>query len=149
MTSPIPMFPIFPRERTYSNSTASAQVGIGNIGNIGLFSVKRGKNVALTALSIVEGAGRCRPSNLKQPIGRYARERYAKMSKKVELTTEQIKELRRLARAIKAAAEASDIKKRFKAFVDDNEEALRDGVEIDGLIVGVKITKQLTVEEAA
>jgi len=71
------------------------------------------------------------------------------MSKKINITNEQIKELRRLAKAIKCAAEATEIKKRFKAFIDDNEDALRDGVEIDGLIVGVKITKQLTVEEAA
>jgi len=70
------------------------------------------------------------------------------MSKQVKITDEQIKELKRLAKAVKAAAEASEIKKRFKAFVDDNEDALRDGVEIDGLLVGVKITKQLTVEEA-
>jgi len=71
------------------------------------------------------------------------------MSKQVKITDEQVKELKRLAKAIKAAAEATEIKKRFKAFVDDNEDALRDGVEIDGLVVGVKISKQLTVEEAA
>lgn len=71
------------------------------------------------------------------------------MAKKVQITEDQLKELRRLAKAIKCAAEASDIKKRFKAFVDDNEDALREGVEIDGLVIGVKITKQLTVEEAA
>jgi len=71
------------------------------------------------------------------------------MSKQVKITDEQVKELKRLAKAIKAAAEAAEIKKRFKAFVDDNEDALRDGVEIDGLVVGVKISKQLVVEEAA
>jgi len=71
------------------------------------------------------------------------------MSKQIKITDEQVKELKRLAKAIKAAAEATEIKKRFKAFVDDNEDALRDGVEIDGLVVGVKITKQLVVEEAA
>jgi len=65
------------------------------------------------------------------------------------LTDEQVKELRRLAKATRAAAEAAEIKKRFKAFVDDNEHALRDGLEVDGLILGVKISKQLTVEEAS
>ena len=69
--------------------------------------------------------------------------------KEIKITPEQIKELKRLAKAIKAAAEAAEIKKRFKAFIDDNEDALRDGVEIDGLVIGVKISKQLTVEEAA
>lgn len=69
--------------------------------------------------------------------------------KEIKITPEQLKELKRLAKAIKAAAEATEIKKRFKAFIDDNEEALRDGVEIDGLVIGVKISKQLTVEEAA
>jgi len=69
------------------------------------------------------------------------------MSKKITVTADQLKELKRLAKSIKAAAEASEIKKRFKAFVDDNEDALREGVEIDGLMIGVKVTKQLTVEE--
>ena len=69
--------------------------------------------------------------------------------KEVNITPEQLKELKRLAKAIKAAAEAAEIKKRFKAFIDDNEDALREGVEIDGLVIGVKVSKQLTVEEAA
>jgi len=67
--------------------------------------------------------------------------------KTIKLSKEQSQELHTLAKAIRAAAEAAEIKKRFKAFVDDNEEALREGVEIDGLLIGVKITKQLTVEE--
>lgn len=71
------------------------------------------------------------------------------MAKKIELSAEQLRELRKLAKAMKCAAEASDIRKRFKAFVDDHEDALRDGVEIGGLVVGVKISKQLTVEEVA
>lgn len=70
------------------------------------------------------------------------------MGKKLELTAEQIKELKTLARAQEYAEEAKVIRSRFKAFVDDNENALRSGVEVDGLRLGVKVSKQLTVELA-
>lgn len=71
------------------------------------------------------------------------------MARKVELTDEQVRELHKLAKAMRYAAEATEIRRRFKAFVDDNEDALRGGVEIGGLVVGVKVSKQLTVEEVA
>ena len=71
------------------------------------------------------------------------------MARKIELTDEQVRELHKLAKAMRDAAEATEIRRRFKAFVDDNEDALRGGVEIGGLVVGVKVSKQLTVEEAA
>jgi len=49
---------------------------------------------------------------------------------------------------VKAAEEAKRIRGRFKAFMEDNEEALKNGVEISGLRLGIHYTKQLTVEEA-
>lgn len=70
-------------------------------------------------------------------------------TKTIKLTPEQVKELKTLARAIRAAAEASDIKKRFKWLIDDHEAALREGVDLSGLHLGVKVSKQLVVEEVA
>lgn len=60
---------------------------------------------------------------------------------------ERAKELKPLVRAIRAAAEASDIKKRFKWLIDDHEAARREGVDVNSLHLGVKISKQFVVEE--
>lgn len=68
--------------------------------------------------------------------------------KKVELTNDQLKELKALAKAQEAAEEAREIRARFKGFVDDNLDALMERVTIGDLVLGVKISKQLTVEEA-
>jgi len=70
------------------------------------------------------------------------------MTKQIKLTNEQVKELKTLSVAVKAAEEAKRIRGRFKAFMEDNEEALKNGVEISGLRLGIHYTKQLTVEEA-
>ena len=70
-------------------------------------------------------------------------------TKSIKPTPEQVRELKTLARAIKAAAEASDIKKRFKWLIDDHEALLREGVDLAGLHLGVKVSKQLVVEEVA
>lgn len=67
--------------------------------------------------------------------------------KKIELSDTQLKELRKLARAQKAAEEAKEIRARFKSFTDDNEDALRNGLTVDGLTLGIKISKQLVVNE--
>ena len=69
-----------------------------------------------------------------------------KAKKQVILTNEQVKELKTLAEAVRKAAEAKKIRERFKAFLEDNEDALRDGVETEGLRLGIHYSKQLTVE---
>ena len=69
--------------------------------------------------------------------------------KKIELPDTQLKELRKLARAQKAAEEAKEIRAHFKSFTDNNEDALRDGLTVDGLTLGIKISKQLVVNEEA
>ena len=68
--------------------------------------------------------------------------------KTVKLSNEQIKELKTLCIAARQAEEAKKIRGRFKAFLEDNEEALKEGVEISGLKLGIHYSKQLTVEEA-
>lgn len=68
-------------------------------------------------------------------------------TKKFNITDAQLKELKKLARAQRCAEEAREIRARFKAFTEDNLDSLLGGVEIDGLMLGVKISKQLTVEE--
>ena len=72
------------------------------------------------------------------------------MKKQIKITPEQKKDLKALCEAIKAAAAAKKLRERFKAFVDDNEEALRteDGLLVDGLKVTLKISKQLNVSDA-
>jgi len=70
------------------------------------------------------------------------------MAKKtIELTDTQLKELHKLARAQKYAEDAKEIRKRFKAFVEDNQAELAEGIEIDGMELGLKVSLQLTVEE--
>ena len=66
--------------------------------------------------------------------------------KSIKLTTEQVKELKALAEAAQKAAEAKKIRERFKAFMEDNEDALRAGITTDGLKLGIHYSKQLTVE---
>ena len=68
-------------------------------------------------------------------------------TKKIELTPAQEKELKKLAKAQQMAEEAKTIRARFKGFVEDNLDALMDGITIGELMLGVKISKQLTVEE--
>lgn len=69
------------------------------------------------------------------------------MAKTIELNDEQKRELKKLAKAIRAADQVKLIRARFKGFVDDNFDALLGGVEIDGLELKVKISKTLVVEE--
>ena len=66
--------------------------------------------------------------------------------KSLKLTTEQVKELKSLAEAAKKAAEAKKLRERFKAFMEDNEDVLRNGIVTDGLKLGIHYSKQLTVE---
>ena len=66
--------------------------------------------------------------------------------KQIKLTTDQVKELKALAEAARQAEEAKKIRGRFKAFMEDNEEALKEGVETAGLRLGIHYSKQLTVE---
>ena len=71
------------------------------------------------------------------------------MKTKVQPTKDQIADLKKLAKAMESAKEASALKKRLASFRDDNADALSgDGVEIDGLNVRVKRTLELVVEVA-
>ena len=71
------------------------------------------------------------------------------MKRTIEPTEDQLKDLKRLARALGYAEEAKALKKRLASFRDDNADALSgDGVEIDGLNVRVKRTLELIVEVA-
>jgi len=69
--------------------------------------------------------------------------------KEIKLTKEQITELKQLCEAARMAEDAKRIRGRFKAFMEDNEALLREGVEVAGLKLGIHYSKQLTVEEAA
>ena len=70
------------------------------------------------------------------------------MAKKaIKLTDAQLNDLKKLAKAQKSAEEAKEIRTRLKSFTDDNEAALREGIEVEGLVLGIKFSKQLTVEE--
>ena len=71
------------------------------------------------------------------------------MKKQIKITTEQKKDLKALCEAIKSAAAAKKLRERFKAFIDDNEEALRteDGFTVDGLRVTLKVAKQLNAAD--
>ena len=71
-----------------------------------------------------------------------------KNKKVIKLNNEQVEELKTLCVAIRYAEAAKRIRGRFKAFLEDNEEALKEGVEISGLKLGIHYSKQLTVEEA-
>lgn len=70
------------------------------------------------------------------------------MAKKVELTEDQIKDLKKLAKAIRASEQVKGLRARFKGFVDDNLDALMSGIEVDGMEVKVRISKTLVVDEA-
>ena len=71
------------------------------------------------------------------------------MKLKVQPTKSQLADLKRRAEAMNSAGEAKALKKRLASFRDDNVEALSgEGVEIDGLSVRVKITRELIVEAA-
>ena len=72
------------------------------------------------------------------------------MKKQIKITPEQKKDLKALCEAIKAAATAKKLRERFKAFVDDNEEALlsKEGIRVDGLKVTLKVAKQLNAADA-
>lgn len=70
------------------------------------------------------------------------------MAKKIELTDDQIKDLKKLAKAIRASEQVKNIRARFKGFVDDNLDALMDGIEVDGMEVKVRVSKTLIVDDA-
>ena len=71
-----------------------------------------------------------------------------KNKKVIKLNNEQVEELKTLCVAIRYAETAKRIRARFKAFMEDNEETLKNGVEIAGLKLGIHYQKQLIVEEA-
>ena len=56
------------------------------------------------------------------------------MAKKIVLTQSQKNELRELAEAIAASEKAKAIRARFKAFTDDNLEALKEGEATEDLV---------------
>ena len=57
--------------------------------------------------------------------------------------------MKKLAKAMKSASKAKALKKRLESFRDDNADALNgNGIEIEGLNVRVKVTRELIVEEA-
>ena len=71
------------------------------------------------------------------------------MKLKTPPTTEQMADLKKLAKAQEYAREATALRKRLASFRDDNAAALAgDGLEIDGLVVRVKTTHELIVEAA-
>ena len=71
------------------------------------------------------------------------------MKLKTQPTVDQLKDLKKLAKLLACAEEAKTLKKRLAAFRDDNAEALAgNGVEIDGLNIRVKTTRELIVEVA-
>lgn len=70
------------------------------------------------------------------------------MKKKVVPTGEQLKELKKLAKAIKASEQVREIRARLKGFVEENLDALVDGIEVDGMTLEVKLSKTLYAEEA-
>lgn len=70
------------------------------------------------------------------------------MKKKVVPTEEQLKELKKLAKALKASEQVREIRARLKGFVEENLDALVDGIEVDGMTLEVKLSKTLYAEEA-
>ena len=71
------------------------------------------------------------------------------MKLKVQPTKSQLADLKRLAEAMNSAGEAKALKKRLASFRDDNAEALAgEGIEIAGVNVRVKITRELVVSKA-
>ena len=71
------------------------------------------------------------------------------MKLKTQPTEQQIADLKKLAKAMKSASNAKALKKRLESFRDDNADALSgNGIEIEGLNVRVKISRELIVEEA-
>lgn len=63
------------------------------------------------------------------------------------LTDENLKELHELAQIEAKAERAAEIRKRFKAFIDDHSDELKEGIEVDGLGLTIKLSKKLVVEE--
>lgn len=70
------------------------------------------------------------------------------MKKKVVPTEEQLKELKKLAKALRASEQVREIRARLKGFVEENLDALVDGIEVDGMTLEVKLSKTLYAEEA-
>ena len=71
------------------------------------------------------------------------------MKLKVQPTKSQLADLKRLAEAMNSAGEAKALKKRLASFRDDNAEALAgEGLEIAGVNVRVKVTRELVVSKA-
>lgn len=69
------------------------------------------------------------------------------MKKKVVPTEEQLKELKKLAKALKASEQVREIRARLKGFVEENLDALAEGVSVEGLDLEVKLSKTLYAEE--
>lgn len=67
--------------------------------------------------------------------------------KKVVPTEEQLKELKKLAKALKASEQVREIRARLKGFVEENLDALAEGVSVEGLDLEVKLSKTLYAEE--
>ena len=81
------------------------------------------------------------------PIHDQSKRKAITMKLKVEPTKEQMADLKKLAKAIVASKEASSLKKRLASFRDDNANVLiGDGIELDGMNIRVKVTRELIVE---
>lgn len=74
------------------------------------------------------------------------------MAKLTQLTEEQHDDLIRLAKALAAIEKNNKIVKTIGAkyvdFIDEFEDQLRRGVTLDDLILSLKVTRKLIVEEA-
>ena len=71
------------------------------------------------------------------------------MKRRIVLSEDQLRDLKRLAELSEFADEAKTLKKRLTAFRDDNAEALAgNGVEMCGINIRVKTTRELVVETA-
>ncbi len=71
------------------------------------------------------------------------------MKLKVQPTKQQIDDLKALAEALESSDKAKGLKRRLASFRDDNAEALAgEGLEIAGVNVRVKVTRELVVSKA-
>lgn len=68
-------------------------------------------------------------------------------TKTPEFTAEQIKELKQLAKAIESSEKVKELRSRFKGVVENYEEALREGIDVDGLHISLKVSRTLVAEE--
>ena len=68
-------------------------------------------------------------------------------TKTPEFTAEQIKELKQLAKAIEASEKVKELRGHFKGVVETYEDALREGIDVDGLHLSLKVSRTLVAEE--